>query len=134
MTPVRETRLLDTFRGVVVPTCEFMWSILLFVRFGVITAQAGLLATLGMMVLCAVTVGITTSSVSAIAANGVPRGGVHAILDRSLGVGIGGAITTIYYIGVVILIAVELQGSGRHIIMILLSSLLQRLSGNIFNE
>lgn len=106
-------RLHATFTGVTLPTLEFQWSILLFVRFASVLASSGLLPTVAILLVCALTVAMTVSSVSAIATNGMPRGGVHAVLDRSLGVGIGGGITLIYYAGLAVLVAVELHGSGR---------------------
>ena len=106
---------LGTWAGVFIPTCEFMWSVLLFVRFGIITGQSGWLVALLIVGLCACTVVITGSSIAAIATNGIPTGGVFAILEKSFGFGIGGAIALIYYIGLVILIAVEIQGSGESI-------------------
>ncbi|KAL7749097.1 hypothetical protein RI367_005502 [Sorochytrium milnesiophthora] len=102
---------LGTLKGVTIPTCEFMWSVIIFIRFGLIVAQAGLVYAIGIMLLAATTVALTVTSISAIATNGVPSGGVLYVLTKSLGSGIGGAIALIYAVGVAIFISVELVGS-----------------------
>jgi hypothetical protein len=109
-----EHHRLGCVRGVVIPTCEFMWSVLLFVRFGAITGRAGVLVSVVIICLCSACVSITSTSISAIATNGAQRGGgVHDILTRSLGTGLGGGIALLYYLGVMMLISVEVVGSGK---------------------
>ncbi|RUS33756.1 hypothetical protein BC938DRAFT_484097 [Jimgerdemannia flammicorona] len=84
---------LGTFRGVILPTCEFMWSVLIFIRFGWIVGSLGVAVAWALILLCAANVAITVSSLSAIATNGIPRGNVVHMLTKSLGSGLGGAIT-----------------------------------------
>ncbi|KAJ3349731.1 hypothetical protein GGF32_005304 [Allomyces javanicus] len=98
-------------KGVTIPTCEFMWSVLIFVRFGHIVGEAGLLVGLALLLLCAGTVAITATSVAAIATNGLPRDGVVQVMTRVLGSGIGGTITLIFGLGVAIFSSVEVVGS-----------------------
>ncbi|KAI9138310.1 amino acid permease-domain-containing protein [Paraphysoderma sedebokerense] len=107
---------LGTFKGVLVPTCEFAWSVLIFIRFGYIVGEAGVLCSIAITFISALTVAITVASISAIATNGVPTGGVLHILTKSLGTGIGGAISLIYCIGVAIFISVEVVGSVQGLI------------------
>ena len=38
--------------GVLVPTCENMWGVLIFLRFPVMVGNAGLLRSLGIVVFC----------------------------------------------------------------------------------
>lgn len=102
---------LGTFVGVFVPTCEFMWSVLLFVRFGYIVGQAGILVAGWIILLCMLTIGLTASSLSAIATNGIPSAGVYHILEKSLGRGLGGGIALLYYAGVTLLVSIEIVGS-----------------------
>lgn len=83
---------LGTFRGVLLPTCEFMWSVLIFIRFGWIVGSLGIGMTWALIFLCALNVAITMSSLSAITTNGIPRGNVVNMLTKSLGSGLGGAI------------------------------------------
>ncbi|TPX31868.1 hypothetical protein SmJEL517_g04887 [Synchytrium microbalum] len=102
---------LGTFRGVIVPNLEFMWSVLIFIRFGLITALAGVLYSLLLVVLCAIVVSFTMSSVSAIATNGVPRAGILSVLTRSLGKPIGAGIVLLYYVAVASFTSIEIVGS-----------------------
>lgn len=73
-------------------------------------SEAGVIVALALVIGCALLVGISSSSIAAISTNGIPRGGVFQILERSFGIGIGGSIALVYYLGIVILIAVEIVG------------------------
>ena len=103
--------LLGSFQGVFIPTLEFMWSILLFVRFGYLAGMTGIFASWGLILVVALTVMLTTSSLSAIATNGAPSTDVYHILEKSLGRGMGGSIALIYYFAVTLLISIEIVGS-----------------------
>ncbi|KAJ3214464.1 hypothetical protein HDU67_001649 [Dinochytrium kinnereticum] len=46
--------------GVVVPTCEFAWSVIIFIRFGVIVGEAGVLLGLALVFLCALYLGVSS--------------------------------------------------------------------------
>ncbi|KAI3648409.1 hypothetical protein MP228_006263 [Amoeboaphelidium protococcarum] len=99
------------FTGTIVPTLEFMWSVLIFVRFGQILGEAGLLATIAVVLMCLAVVTITGSSISAIATNGNIHGGLQEILGHALGQSLAVSICATYYLGLVVLIAVEIVGS-----------------------
>ncbi|KAI3632094.1 hypothetical protein MIR68_009930 [Amoeboaphelidium protococcarum] len=99
------------FTGTIVPTLEFMWSVLIFVRFGQILGEAGLLVTIAVVLLCLAVVTITGSSISAIATNGNIHGGLQEILGHALGQSLAISICATYYLGLVVLIAVEIVGS-----------------------
>ncbi|TPX41229.1 hypothetical protein SeMB42_g05661 [Synchytrium endobioticum] len=73
-----------TFKGVMVPTLEFMWSVIIFIRFGYIAGEAGLIWSLVLLYSSATVSSLTVASISAIATNGVPSGGVSSVLGRSL--------------------------------------------------
>jgi amino acid transporter len=79
-----------TFLGVFVPTCEFAWSVLLFIRFGFIAGEAGVIGSILLILLCSITTFVTCSSVFALATNGLPQGGMYKILSQTLGKGVGG--------------------------------------------
>ena len=115
----------NTFKGVYVPTCEMMWGVIIFVRFGWITGQAGVGLALLAVILCAITATLTASSLSAIATNGMVGGGAYHLLTRSLGPAWGGSISTIYYVGLTILSTVEIAG---------FSEILVNLIGNAGKE
>ena len=93
---------LDTISGVFIPVSLNVLSILMFIRFGFILGQSGLIGVLGMLVAAYVVNLVTTMSISAIASNGVVRGGgAYYLISRSLGPEFGGAIGLISYMGYV---------------------------------
>ncbi|KAK5076837.1 hypothetical protein LTS08_006008 [Lithohypha guttulata] len=94
---------LDTFSGVFVPTSLNVLSILMFIRFGFILGQAGLLGMLGLLVAAYIINLVTTFSISAVASNGTVRGGgAYYLISRSLGPEFGGSIGIVSYIGFVL--------------------------------
>ncbi|RKF81779.1 Vacuolar cation-chloride cotransporter 1 [Golovinomyces cichoracearum] len=93
---------LGIFSGVYVPTCLNVLSILMFLRFGFIIGQAGILGTMGMLIASYIINLVTTFSLSAIASNGTVRGGgAYYLISRSLGPEFGGSIGLIFYLGLV---------------------------------
>ncbi|KAJ5403882.1 hypothetical protein N7509_003753 [Penicillium cosmopolitanum] len=97
-----ETKKLGTFSGVFVPTTLNVLSILMFLRFGFILGQAGLLGILGLLLVSYMINLVTTMSLSAIASNGTVRGGgAYYLISRSLGPEFGGSIGIVFYLGYV---------------------------------
>jgi solute carrier family 12 (potassium/chloride transporters), member 9 len=93
---------LDTLSGVFIPVSLNVLSILMFIRFGFILGQGGLIGILGMLLAAYLINLITTLSISAIASNGTVRGGgAYYLISRSLGPEFGGAIGVISYMGYV---------------------------------
>ncbi|EYE94894.1 putative cation chloride cotransporter [Aspergillus ruber CBS 135680] len=94
---------LGTFSGVFVPTTLNVLSILMFLRFGFILGQAGLLGILGLLLVSYTINLVTTMSLSAIATNGtVKGGGAYYLISRSLGPEFGGSIGIVFYLGYVL--------------------------------
>ncbi|PKX93024.1 putative cation chloride cotransporter [Aspergillus novofumigatus IBT 16806] len=94
---------LGTFSGVFVPTTLNVLSILMFLRFGFVLGQAGLLGMLGLLVASYTINLVTTMSLSAIATNGTVRGGgAYYLISRSLGPEFGGSIGIVFYLGYVL--------------------------------
>ncbi|PGH05400.1 solute carrier family 12 (potassium/chloride transporters), member 9 [Blastomyces parvus] len=94
---------LGSFSGVFVPTTLNVLSILMFLRFGFILGQAGVLGILGMLAASYLINLLTTMSISAIATNGTVRGGgAYYLISRSLGPEFGGSIGIVFYIGFVL--------------------------------
>ncbi|KAL4944882.1 hypothetical protein BDV06DRAFT_186027 [Aspergillus oleicola] len=92
-----------TFSGVFVPTSLNVLSILMFLRFGFILGQAGLLGMLGLLAISYTINLVTTMSLSAIATNGtVKGGGAYYLISRSLGPEFGGSIGIVFYLGSVL--------------------------------
>ncbi|KAF9370942.1 hypothetical protein CPB97_002344 [Podila verticillata] len=82
---------LGVFSGVFIPCVLSIWGIILFLRFGFIIGQAGVLGTMGMFVVGYAINIMTTFSLSAVSTNGTVRGPEF-----------GGSIGVIYFFGTVI--------------------------------
>ncbi|KAE8829015.1 hypothetical protein PTNB73_05855 [Pyrenophora teres f. teres] len=98
--PVGGTDKLGTFAGVFVPVTLNVLSILMFLRFGFLLGQAGLVGMMGMLIAAYAINLLTTLSISAVATNGTVRGGgAYYLISRSLGPEFGGSIGIVYYLG-----------------------------------
>ncbi|KAF2142085.1 uncharacterized protein K452DRAFT_318393 [Aplosporella prunicola CBS 121167] len=98
----QEGSKLGTFAGVFVPTTLNVLSILMFLRFGFILGQGGIVGMMGMLIACYAINLLTTMSISAIATNGTVRGGgAYYLISRSLGPEFGGSIGIVFYLGFV---------------------------------
>ena len=98
--PIGGSSKLGTFSGVFVPTTLNVLSILMFLRFGMILGQGGLIGMLGMLAASYLINLVTTLSISAIASNGTVRGGgAYYLISRSLGPEFGGSIGIVLYLG-----------------------------------
>lgn len=101
--PADASSKLGTFAGVFVPTTLNVLSILMFLRFGFILGQSGVLGMMAMLVACYAINFLTTLSISAIATNGTVRGGgAYYLISRSLGPEFGGSIGIVFYLGFVL--------------------------------
>lgn len=101
--PVDGSNKLGTFSGVFVPTTLNVLSILMFLRFGFILGQGGVLGTMGLLIVSYIINLVTTMSLSAIATNGTVRGGgAYYLISRSLGPEFGGSIGIVFYLGYVL--------------------------------
>ncbi|EWC46247.1 hypothetical protein DRE_04418 [Drechslerella stenobrocha 248] len=94
---------LGTFNGVFVPTTLNVLSILMFLRFGFLLGQSGVLGMMGMLIASYLINLVTTLSISAISTNGTVRGGgAYYLISRSLGPEFGGSIGIVFYLGYVL--------------------------------
>lgn len=127
--PVGGTKKLGTFSGVFVPTSLNILSILMFLRFGFILGQAGVLGMLGMLVAAYFIDLVTVFSLSAIASNGTVRGGgAYYLISRSLGPEFGGSIGVVFYLGLVLVTGLNAVG-----LIDCLKQNIGELSGNWYN-
>ena len=91
--PRMDPRKLGTFLGVFTPSMLTILGVIMYLRFGWVVGNAGLLNTLLIVVLANAITLATAFSVSAMATSmRVEVGGAYYIISRSLGLEIGGAI------------------------------------------
>ena len=103
---------LSTLSGVIVPTCENMWGVLIFLRFFFVVGHAGVWQSLVIVFVSFLSSLATTMSLSAMATNGpVQAGGAYYIISRALGHKLGGAVGTTYYLGLSLLAVLEVLGA-----------------------
>lgn len=105
----RNTRMLDhseaprklgTWDGVFLPVSLNILGIILFLRFGFILGQVGLVGALALLLISYAIDALTSTSVSAISTNGVVRaGGIFYLASRSLGPEFGGATGLLFWLG-----------------------------------
>lgn len=102
---------LDTYEGVFIPTTLNVLSILIYLRFGFIVGQAGVLGSMALLMVSYTINLLTTMSVSAIATNGVVKGGgAYYMISRSLGPEFGGSIGIVFFIGQVLNAGLNVAG------------------------
>lgn len=102
---------LGTFEGVFLPTTLNVLSILMFLRFGFIIGQMGILGTFLLLILSYIIDILTTMSISAISTNGTVRGGgAYYMISRSLGPEFGGAIGIIFFVGQILNASLNVVG------------------------
>ncbi|KAG5186000.1 amino acid permease-domain-containing protein [Tribonema minus] len=108
---VRESKL-GTMKGVFLPCFQNILGVIVFIRLPYITGQAGIWMTMLILFLSKLTTVLTTLSMSAIATNGtVQAGGPYFIISRNLGVELGGAIGTLFYLGTTIAASLYVLGA-----------------------
>ncbi len=84
---------LGTFLGVYTPTVLTILGVIMYLRFGWVVGQLGLVKTIIIVIIANAITLITTLSFSSMATNmRVGGGGAYFIISRSLGLGIGAAI------------------------------------------
>ncbi|MGE3806482.1 MAG: amino acid permease [Gemmataceae bacterium] len=100
-----------TFGGVFTPCVLTILGVIMFLRFGFVVGQAGMLAGLLIVLAANVITLLTTLSLSAIATNTrVQGGGAYYLISRSLGVEAGGAIGVIFFLAQSISVAMYVIG------------------------
>ena len=111
---------LGMFKGVLVPTCENMWGVIIFLRFYTIVGYAGLGYTIVIVTISFFVALITALSLSAIATCGTSHNitGVYPMLARALGKEVATATGLIYFLGIVCLAVLECLGATEELFMV----------------
>ena len=100
-----------TFAGVFTPCTLTILGVIMFLRFGQVVGQAGLIQALAIVVIANVITLLTSFSLSAIATNTrVKGGGAYFLISRSLGVEYGGAIGLVFFLAQAISVAMYVIG------------------------
>ena len=93
-------RKLGTWDGVFMPVTLNVLGIILFLRFGFILGQAGLIGALALLIGSYAIDTLTVLSLNAISTNGQVRGGgAYYLISRSLGPEFGGSIGLVFFFG-----------------------------------
>ena len=88
-----------TFGGVFTPNVLTILGVIMFLRFGQITGQAGVAHALIILLCAKLITSLTSVSLAAIATNTrVKGGGAYYLISRSLGVEFGGGIAFVFYL------------------------------------
>ncbi|OBA22772.1 hypothetical protein METBIDRAFT_62367 [Metschnikowia bicuspidata var. bicuspidata NRRL YB-4993] len=102
---------LGTFDGVYLLTSLNVLSILMFLRFGFIVGQMGIMGSVLLLVMSYLINVLTVLSISAISTNGtVKGGGAYYMISRSLGPEFGGAIGLIFFVGQILNASLNVVG------------------------
>ncbi|MCA9177765.1 MAG: amino acid permease [Planctomycetales bacterium] len=100
-----------TFGGVFTPCTLTILGVIMFLRFGQVVGQAGILTAVGIVLAAKIITTLTALSLSAIASNTrVKGGGAYYLISRSLGVEFGGAIGVLFFAAQAISVAMYIIG------------------------
>lgn len=100
-----------TFSGVFTPSLLTILGVIMYMRLGWVVGQAGLIATIG-IILIAHVISVTTGlSISSIATDKkIKTGGIYYMLSRTLGLPMGGAIGVALFLGTAMSISLYVIG------------------------
>lgn len=106
-----EKKKFGTFAGVFTPSILTILGVIMYMRLGWVVGNAGLLGTLGIILIAHLIAVSTGLSVSSIATDKkIGAGGIYYVLSRSMGIPIGGSIGIALYVGTAFSIALYLIG------------------------
>ncbi|MDH3578766.1 MAG: amino acid permease [Gammaproteobacteria bacterium] len=107
----RERSKFGTFGGVFTPNVLTILGVIMFLRFGQITGQAGIGHAILILLCAKLITSLTSFSLAAIATNTrVKGGGAYYLISRSLGVEFGGGIAFVFYLAQSVSVAMYVIG------------------------
>ncbi len=105
------TKKFGMFGGVFTPCTLTILGVIMFLRFGQVVGQSGVIYAVLIVIAAKVITTLTTLSLSAIATNTrVKGGGAYYLISRSLGVEFGGAIGVLFFLAQAISVAMYVIG------------------------
>ncbi|MEX2590378.1 MAG: hypothetical protein WD334_09235, partial [Chitinophagales bacterium] len=108
---------LGTFGGVFTPSILTILGVIMYLRFGWVVGNVGLIGTLIIVTLSTAITFLTTLSISAIATDQhVRTGGAYYMISRSLGIESGGAIGVPLYLAQALSVALYVVGFAESLI------------------
>ncbi|MFK7765891.1 MAG: amino acid permease [Mariniblastus sp.] len=103
--------------GVFTPCTLTILGVIMFLRFGYVVGQAGIISALIIILISKLITLLTTLSLSAIATNTeVKGGGAYFLISRSLGVEFGGAIGLVFFLAQAISVAMYVIGFSEALV------------------
>ena len=107
----RQSAKFGTFGGVFTPNVLTILGVIMFLRFGQITGQAGIANAILILVCAKLITSLTSFSLAAIATNTrVKGGGAYYLISRSLGAEFGGGIAFVFYLAQSVSVAMYVIG------------------------
>ncbi len=112
-----ESSGLGTFGGVYTPSILTILGVIMYLRFGWVVGNVGLLGTLAIVTLSTSITFLTSLSISAIATDRVVRaGGAYYMISRSLGIETGGAVGIPLYFAQALSVALYTIGFAESVV------------------
>ena len=100
-----------TFGGVFTPSTLTILGVIMFLRFGLVVGESGLIQAIIIVLAAKLITTLTALSVSGLATNTKVRGGgAYYLISRSLGVEFGGAIGVVFFLAQAISVALYVIG------------------------
>lgn len=114
-----EAKGLGTFGGVYTPSVLTILGVIMYLRFGWVVGNVGLLGTLAIVSLSTAITFLTALSVCAIATDRVVRvGGAYYMISRSLGIETGGAVGIPLYFAQALSVALYTLGFAESVVAV----------------
>ncbi len=128
------TARFGTFAGVFTPCTLTILGVIMFLRFGYVVGQAGILSALVIVAASKAITFLTSLSLSAISTNTrVKGGGAYYLISRSLGVEFGGAIGVVFFFAQAISVAMYVIGFSEALVAVAPSGLSPTVVATITN-
>ncbi|KAH9491151.1 hypothetical protein DERF_015883 [Dermatophagoides farinae] len=109
--------------GVYIRTVLNIFGVMLFLRMGWITGNAGILGSIGIVLISTLLTFCTTLSMSAICTNGeIGTGGIYYMISRSLGAEAGSMIGIIFSLANAVLVSLNLVGAAETTVQLISSA------------